>query len=377
MKKIQLIQIILVLSLCLGLGKVSVAQESEEKLLQRTERPSESRNTTHRQQGFEFSLVPTQTSYSINQSIRLKLKSNRDVFLYLFGVNEQTGKASMILPTSLQPSNKYKAKQTHKVPSSNVEFFSRTKGPQKLIYVASTSYIDWQTRAYKDINGFLEVDIKDLDSQVNKQILLSRTQRESAPSCSLCNFKPEPSQFDLINNGTALLGEIIINVSGDASQTESSSAHAFGANQNNLSNASVTAFLSTNKSRYLLGDKVDIVYGANQAGTAYLYLAGAKGNLELIHKQKLDGKSFYQITPTASAPTGNQNLVLVYNSSSKFELNARLDGKRVILMNKQEYKLLQRPDSASRQNANAPSQGQMNAKLLALPYQVANIRIIK
>ncbi len=117
-------------------------------------------------------------SYRPNEKIRFQVKSNKQVFIYLFNLDPATGKALLILPNRIQSKHQIKYpgdNKWHLLPNEALEFYADRPGIERLLMVASEKYIDIDKKlqnmsSNKSVGDFYAMDnpLDDLDASINE-----------------------------------------------------------------------------------------------------------------------------------------------------------------------------------------------------------------
>jgi len=92
------------------------------------------------------------TSYKVNEKIRFQIKSNQDVYVYMFNLDPKTEESIVILPNKYQTKHRIKYpgnNQWQLLPNKKLEFYADRAGIERIVIVASPKYIDLD----KKLNG--------------------------------------------------------------------------------------------------------------------------------------------------------------------------------------------------------------------------------
>lgn len=101
--------------------------------------------TTGQVNALRVELRAEKRSYQTNEKIRFQVKSNKQVFIYMFNLDPSTNKALLILPNRLQGKNQIKYpgdNKWHLLPNQALEFYADRPGKERIVMVASEKYID-------------------------------------------------------------------------------------------------------------------------------------------------------------------------------------------------------------------------------------------
>lgn len=115
-------------------------------------------------------------SYHPNERIRFQVKSNKDVYIYLFNFDPVSKTAVLLLPNRLQ--NKHHIKYSGDggwsfIPNSNLEFYADQSGVERIVMVASEKFIDIEERLNRPMNKsigdfyMMGEPLLDLESSLN------------------------------------------------------------------------------------------------------------------------------------------------------------------------------------------------------------------
>lgn len=268
------------------------------------------------------SLRALDKGYVTGEKIRFRVSGNDNFYLYMFTISQRTGKAYMILPNRLQDQNKYNGGVAHNVPNANVEFYSDSTGYEKVVYVASRKYLNWDVNGYNKVGDFLETNTKSLDQQIEKQIVLQRRNKPERQSRN--NTRREDTRSNVsrrYSDDDVFIGEFSFYVGKPGQRyapTQNNSERYSSSGSNNQSANQPILFLETNGSQFNIGDTVKIVYGADRKGYVHLYSRAEGQRFKQVFTKKVDGQSFYTSRPRASSPAGKQHLVLIYTESRSY-----------------------------------------------------------
>lgn len=216
----------------------------------------EVQNYTAQSDDLKVTFKPVKKEISVGDLFMFQFKTSRDVYLYLFSMDENN-KISQVLLKDV----KYKATEEFvKIPAdSNITWKADKAGVERFSMIASTKKLD-----------------KDWTNQDNSKALFGD------------------------KNQVQIQLEVKVSSPQQMPATESESA----------------AFVSTARQIYRIGDTVKILYGADQAGTVTLYLVDPSGKREEVLQTSVDGKKIYKQTAIASAPIGEHKLIAEFASVS-------------------------------------------------------------
>jgi hypothetical protein len=267
---------------------------------------------------------PLNKGYAKGEKIRFSVHGNDDFYLYLFTISQRTGKAHMILPNRIQKENKYNGGMAHNVPNANVEFYSDNVGNEKVVYVASRKYLDWNVRGYNKVGDFLQTTSKNLDEQIEKQIVLQRRnkpERRNKPQRE-APIRAYQNNSQRYADDDVFIGEFSFYVGNSeqrySPQTVENSARHESTEAGNASYSQPILFLETNGKEFGVGDNMKIIYGADRTGYVHLYTRMDGQGFQKVLTKKVDGRSFYTSRPRVSTPLGRQHLLLVFTERATF-----------------------------------------------------------
>lgn len=152
--------------------------------------------------------------------------------------------------------------------------------------IASTKYLDLETKGYSQKGQFLRTTPKNAQKQIKA---LSLRQKEP---------KAEQVVQDL---QVDILGPRVEVAAQDHEEAEP------------------MAFVACDRETYQLEDIVRVVFGATQAGWVYLFTIEPDGSKELLKKQEVSGENIYQLKAQATPPSGTQALMAVYSEYPEVE----------------------------------------------------------
>jgi len=240
------------------------------------------RSTEQESGDLKVSLEPTKPIYRVGEAIRLRVEANKDVYLYLFGINRESNTAYVLLPNDLEGERVYSARKKHLVPGQEVEFIADKPGLEELVAVASTKRIDLDTGRYRKEEGYYHTHPEAME----KDLKAIRTRNQN-----------KAEQVSL---------ELKLTVIG-----RTASAGPAG--------PEVATYVSTDRQEYRIGDPMKITFGADEEGYIYLYYFEPDGRKVFLKKQEVDGVRHYQVRAEATAPIGRHRLVAVFNKDGDLD----------------------------------------------------------
>lgn len=272
------------------------------------------------------SVTPTKKHYKVNEPIRFNVSGNKDFFLYLFSVDKNNKNATLLFPNKSHSGNKFKNGHKNTIPSSKINFVSGRAGQEKVVAIASSQYFEWDTTGYAEAGKFLQVDGVKFKQQVKAfRIHLQREEPVVAPAPVFA--APSANNFAMnVQTANVHIQNIFMQIHGSGQQGQHQ--HMVGQVQQQqvntqlamvdpVNNASAIVFSGTDKKIYKNKEVVEILVGANKAGTLHLFTAEPNGHLIFLTKQQVDGKSFATIRAEATAPFGNHALVVAFSQADQ------------------------------------------------------------
>lgn len=240
------------------------------------------RSTEQESGDLKVSFEPTKPIYRVGESIRFRVKANKDVYLYVFGINRESNTAYVLLPNDLEKERKYAAWKKHLIPGRDLEFIADKPGLEELVAVASTKRIDLDTGRYRKDEGYYYSHPEEME----KDIKAIRTRN-----------KNKAEQVSL---------ELKLTVVGRSAASAPAGLE-------------VATYVSTDRQEYRVGDPMKITFGADEKGYIYLYYFEPGGEKVFLKKQAVDGVRHYQVKAEATAPIGRHRLVAVYNRAGDMD----------------------------------------------------------
>jgi len=292
---------LIIMSVALMATPIVTAQPEQNSEIDKDIQIRNSRTTDN----LKVTLTPYERGYKVGEKIRFNIYGNQDFYLYLFTINQRTGQANMILPNRIQSANKYHGNTIHKVPNAQVEFYSDRSGTEKLIYVASKKYLNWDISGYKKVGDFLRTSIKSLDDQIQKQIVIrnrnngnERRRERTSYSSSSRNYR----------DSNVYVGEINFEVYSNLSRRDAPEER-----RHTPSSTHPIMFIETTQDEYRIGEYVAIVFGADQAGFVHLFSRDPGYAFRKVSTKRVNGDNFHRLVSKASRPAGTQDLLLIFS----------------------------------------------------------------
>lgn len=304
------------------------------------------------------SVTPTKKHYKVNEPIHFNVSGNKDFFLYVFSFDENNNNATLLFPNKSHTGNKFRSAHKNVIPSKKVKFVSDRPGKEKVVVIASTKYFQWNTKGYTTAGKFLQTS----GDEFNKQVKAFRIRsRQATPSVSVAqNTAPVIENTGMkLQTADVQIQEVYTTITGDGSAYQNMVAQvqqqvdATANNQNTVGIRSnkepAIVFSGTDKKVYKNGENVEILVGADKAGTLHLYTAEPNGKLVFLTKQKVDGKAFVKMTAQATAPFGTHALVVAYSKKDKINDGylKKQYSKEALVGQTKGLRLIQKPEPVS------------------------------
>ncbi|MEZ5471332.1 MAG: DUF4384 domain-containing protein [Marinicella sp.] len=280
------------------------------------------------EQNLSVDMTPVKQSFLPDEAIKFNIKGNRDFFLYVFAVDEKNSNVTMMLPNKFQKGNKYTANQLHRVPNATeMELVSDRPGTEKIVMLASTKYLDWDTKGYAEAGRYMSTQQERFDSQLEA-------------------LSVRPVQNDKVSdNSEMILREMMIKIDGEVPaptnnalviQLTDQQAQIAKPNKDNAQvivlstqqpadkkeqpkSETPVVFLSLDKAEYKAGNEAWIVYGADRPGHVHLILVDPKKNATEMAIQEVDGEQFYRLKAMTAKPKGKHKLIAAWTKDGKLD----------------------------------------------------------
>ncbi len=220
---------------------------------------------------FNLEVMGAKEPVGVGDPISFQVKSNRNFYLYVFGVDKREGTAVMLLPNRHQRYHRYKKNRTYNVPGEKVEFTSDRPGREHIVLVASEEKIDIRFNNSRELGDFTAGSYEDMDTQVR------------AISVNKKHEKPVVRSLDIrVIDKTA------------------------------RPNKPMT-FVSTNKVAYYRGESVDIRFGADDDGIVYLFSADGYGKPRFLDAYPVKAARVHRTRAVVDDRGGDQALIAIYS----------------------------------------------------------------
>ena len=227
--------------------------------------------------------------YKVDEPIRLKVEADRDFYLYVYTVDAASGNAWLLLPNKKQSDNHFKANQSVRVPDKAIEFVADTPGTEKLIVVGSLKKVDLDPLQLAQRGELAETKTQALEGVFeSKGIRVRDHQANQAEGVVVKTL-----EIKVTAKSPDRRGEV-------AAPT-------------------VSAFIATPRNTYRESEKIDIVYGASEAGWTHLYVIEPDGKRNLLKRQKVKGDEQLKTTARAESPFGKHQLVVIWSKNESVD----------------------------------------------------------
>ena len=234
-------------------------------------------------------LEPVQASFRVDEPIRFNIRGNKTFFLYLYTVDKDTDEVTLLLPTQEgQRHNKYPANQTVVVPNEGqAEFLANEPGRERLLMVASTRYLPVKSRWYRKGSDYYVGSTAELTQE-----FAGKNIRVEGP--------------DKTRDDKVLVKTVLVRIAG----RRAAESPAEPANH---------VWLTTrgNRMDYVIGDRIEAVFGAGQDGWIHLYVVEPSGRHARLKSYEVKGDETYTAKAVASDPAGKHALVAVYSENEQ------------------------------------------------------------
>ena len=250
-------------------------------------------------------LEPVKESFKVDEPIRFKIRGNKTFYLYLFSVDDESGDAILILPTREgQRHNKYPANRTLPVPNPDEpDFLSDQAGREKLVMVASTKYLPVKSNWFRDGADSYVGKAEDLEKEfADKGIRIGR---------------------DRTRDANVLVKRMSVRIRGRGGRDE----------DDETATAGVWLTTKGDRSEYVMGERIEAVFGAEEDGWLQMYVVTPNGKHQRLKSFEVEGGEAYTMKAVAEDPAGRHALVAVYTEDEpEGELLGRNRSKGVSLL---------------------------------------------
>ncbi len=273
--------------------------------------------------GLQVSIEPAKSSFRVGEPLQFRVQGNRRFHLYVYTIDPQTKRAVLVLPNARQRSAVYEPGKTQSVPGRTIEFVSDRPGTEKFVMLASAQPIDIKIEEFTKDGDFWTVDNDEWESQLEAKGIRIRDP-DPAPgagsggggSAGGGGGGGSAGGGGRARNEGVVMRQLAVRIVGEA---RSAAPPAEG------EATSTAVFVATSRERYLTGDRVSIVYGADHSGWVRLYTVEPDGTRALLTTQQVDGRTLRRASARAEAPAGRHALVAIYSPTEDFD-DSRLPG---------------------------------------------------
>lgn len=238
-------------------------------------------------------IEPVKHVFQVDEPVRFRVRDRRSFYLYLFSIDQTTGEAVMILPNRLQRDNRYAGGRSHVLPDRQVEFYVASPGSERVIAIATLAPIELDPAVYPSREAFPVLTREDLAAAFSPY--------EIDP---LSDSWPDGSSFlSIVDVRFQVVDQPRRRVRADSPEGDAEAGFPVP-----------TLALAADRSRYLEGEQMRIVVGADRAGQVRLYNQEPSGALELISVRELQPLRMERVEATALGPVGRQRLIALFTT---------------------------------------------------------------
>jgi hypothetical protein len=156
-------KIVLTLVMTIAAAPVFTAQAAEKQKAIRVEDGTGTQSTVTGSLKVDFKA--TKDVFAVDEPISFKIRSNKEVYVYVFNMDENQQKAVQIFPNKFDKANLLKPGKTVTMPSKKSVFRSDAVGTERLILIASEKKLNLQHSEPAE-GSFYDMEWKSLDSKV-------------------------------------------------------------------------------------------------------------------------------------------------------------------------------------------------------------------
>lgn len=241
---------------------------------------------------FQVSFEPVKPVFNVGENIKFRVKGNKTFYLYLFSVDADRNEGYVLLPNIKQQYNKYQADREYDVPEQYIEFYSDSPGTEKVIMLASTEKLEVDMNRLTEKGDFYTADAAGVEELAKSLRVRSRE-----------------------GEGQQVTREMALIVTGKGQDNDRRDVSG-GTDRRPPADADdpgISAFISTNKPEYRVGETMVITYGADKEGFVHLYSVEPDGKRVFLKTQPVSGNEFYQVKARAMEPAGAHQLMAIYD----------------------------------------------------------------
>jgi len=241
----------------------------------------------------EVSFEALRASYRVGEPIRFTARGNKTFYLYVYSVDKDTGDAVLILPNNKQSGNKYPGGRSMTVPNRNIEFYADEEGRERIVMVASTRYIDVGAAKAQPLGDFSKTKAAVLEGLFEEKGIKIRAPGDRAD-----------------RGGDVVVKDVELRIRGRMARDRDDEDRE---NRDHDGDENAIVYVSTNRSRYHVGDRVRIVFGADKSGYVHLYSIEPGGSVAELTTRKVKRGETHDVEARAEAPGGDHKLVALYS----------------------------------------------------------------
>lgn len=220
-------------------------------------------------------------SYNVGEPIQFKLKANKDVYFYLFSLDEDDN-ATLLIPNRKVTDNFLAAGRSSVFPSGeNMPTLEGDKaGKETLLVVASTKEFNFSDdKEFSTKSIYSQTKAANLKKQfASKDIVWVDASKPEANSANQDN-----ASFYFTVNITSPLPTPVVN----QNPTVESLLGGAGASHAGVLADGNMVTVSSDKRKYRTGEAIELVYGTTAAGYIYVYADDNDGNRTLVVRERI------------------------------------------------------------------------------------------
>lgn len=120
-----------------------------------------------REDRLEVAFSANKRVYAVDEPISFEVETNRDAYIYLFNLDEDSERVTMLYPNAYDEGNRVRAHSTVTIPSKS-EFKAGNRGIERVVLVASTRKLDVNKRSIANSNfyGVAKADFKEISKAI-------------------------------------------------------------------------------------------------------------------------------------------------------------------------------------------------------------------
>lgn len=237
------------------------------------------------------------SSYNVGEPIQFKLKANKDVYFYLFSLDEDEN-ATLLIPNHKVTDNFLKAGRNSVFPNGDMPALEGTKaGKENLVVVATTKEIDFDDKDFSTKSIYSQTKTASLKKQfASKDIVWVD---ESKPEANSVNQDNASFYFTV-----KITSPIPTPVANQNPTVEALLGGGAGASNAGILADGNMVTVSSDKRKYRVGEAVELVYGSTSAGYIYVYADDNEGNRIPVARDRIKAGELKKMTVVADRPTG-------------------------------------------------------------------------